>query len=172
MAARSATGRETSVKVSPLQGPRWNRLWGLEGVLQSHAACAISAHRRRRSRRGCGCSSGVEHNLAKVGVEGSNPFARSIFHARKLERYCRAAKPALRFCCFSRGFLRKAAEPRDSREVSEANVATLACLRAPMAPTHDPPPLRGQPSGARSELCPFLSSQQYSGGGRRDLKRA
>ncbi len=25
----------------------------------------------------CGCSSGVEHNLAKVGVEGSNPFARS-----------------------------------------------------------------------------------------------
>src|SRR5262245_5434186 len=29
---------------------------------------------------GCGCSSGVEHDLAKVGVEGSNPFARSIFH--------------------------------------------------------------------------------------------
>jgi hypothetical protein len=26
-----------------------------------------------------GCSSGVEHNLAKVGVEGSNPFARSSF---------------------------------------------------------------------------------------------
>ena len=25
------------------------------------------------------CSSGVEHDLAKVGVEGSNPFARSIF---------------------------------------------------------------------------------------------
>src|SRR5262249_29799506 len=24
-----------------------------------------------------GCSSGVEHNLAKVGVVGSNPFARS-----------------------------------------------------------------------------------------------
>ena len=28
-------------------------------------------------RHGCGCSSVVEHNLAKVGVEGSNPFARS-----------------------------------------------------------------------------------------------
>ena len=28
-------------------------------------------------RRASGCSSGVEHNLAKVGVEGSNPFARS-----------------------------------------------------------------------------------------------
>ena len=27
----------------------------------------------------CGRSSGVEHNLAKVGVEGSNPFARSRF---------------------------------------------------------------------------------------------
>ena len=27
-----------------------------------------------------GRSSGVEHDLAKVGVEGSNPFARSIFH--------------------------------------------------------------------------------------------
>jgi hypothetical protein len=28
----------------------------------------------------CGRSSGVEHNLAKVGVEGSNPFARSSCH--------------------------------------------------------------------------------------------
>ncbi len=27
----------------------------------------------------CGRSSVVEHNLAKVGVDGSNPFARSIF---------------------------------------------------------------------------------------------
>ena len=38
-----------------------------------------SAARRRVERGvlGCGCSSGVEHNLAKVGVEGSNPFARS-----------------------------------------------------------------------------------------------
>ena len=61
---------------------------------------------------------------------------------------------------FRHGFLRKAAEPRDSREVSEASVATLACLLEPMAP-----PLPGQSSGARSELCPFLSSRQYSGGG-------
>jgi hypothetical protein len=28
---------------------------------------------------GCGCSSGVEHDLAKVGVKGSNPFTRSNF---------------------------------------------------------------------------------------------
>ncbi|CUX47448.1 hypothetical protein AGR3A_Lc130054 [Agrobacterium tomkonis CFBP 6623] len=30
-----------------------------------------------------GCSSGVEHNLAKVGVEGSNPFARSKFSEKR-----------------------------------------------------------------------------------------
>jgi hypothetical protein len=35
------------------------------------------------SSRQSGRSSGVEHNLAKVGVEGSNPFARSII----LEKY-------------------------------------------------------------------------------------
>ena len=32
-----------------------------------------------------------EYNLAKVGVEGSNPFARSKFPSRKSERYDRAA---------------------------------------------------------------------------------
>ena len=31
-----------------------------------------------------GRSSGVEHDLAKVGVEGSNPFARSSFSSREL----------------------------------------------------------------------------------------
>ena len=37
-----------------------------------------------------GRSSGVEHNLAKVGVEGSNPFARSINSLKLLsaDRYC------------------------------------------------------------------------------------
>ena len=34
-------------------------------------------HPAKRENGACGCSSGVEHNLAKVGVEGSNPFARS-----------------------------------------------------------------------------------------------
>ena len=48
------------------------------GVLQSPPACVISA-RSGSPRHGRGCSSGVEHNLAKVGVEGSNPFARSRF---------------------------------------------------------------------------------------------
>jgi hypothetical protein len=32
---------------------------------------------RCRQHFGCGCSSVVEHDLAKVGVEGSSPFARS-----------------------------------------------------------------------------------------------
>src|SRR5258708_22567486 len=32
---------------------------------------------------GCGCSSGVEHDLAKVGVDGSNPFARSKITSEK-----------------------------------------------------------------------------------------
>src|SRR5215471_3905695 len=47
--------------------PIWHRRAGRQG-----ANC----------RSGCGCSSGVEHNLAKVGVEGSNPFARSSLLGR------------------------------------------------------------------------------------------
>src|SRR5262249_22048416 len=34
----------------------------------------------------CGCSSGVEHNLAKVGVVGSNPIARSSHPTGKKPR--------------------------------------------------------------------------------------
>src|SRR6202043_1482873 len=51
--------------------------------LQSRALFGIAVPRPRGyplgrlTLLGCGCSSGVEHNLAKVGVEGSNPFARS-----------------------------------------------------------------------------------------------
>jgi hypothetical protein len=33
----------------------------------------------RQERPDRGCSSGVEHNLAKLGVEGLNSFARSNF---------------------------------------------------------------------------------------------
>ena len=35
-----------------------------------------------RLRNGCGRSSGVEHNLAKVRVESSNLFARSSFETK------------------------------------------------------------------------------------------
>jgi hypothetical protein len=45
-------------------------------------------------RRQSGRSSGVEHNLAKVGVEGSNPFARSSISADfKAERSALAYLP-------------------------------------------------------------------------------
>ena len=45
---------------------------------------------RHRPTHGCGCSSVVEHDLAKVGVEGSSPFARSNFsqtHPAKPDGY-------------------------------------------------------------------------------------
>ena len=45
-------------------------------------------HGLSRREHGCGRSSGVERNLAKVDVEGSNPFARSNFskYVRGLEK--------------------------------------------------------------------------------------
>src|ERR1700745_2291156 len=47
--------------------------WGIERV---------SKRPGHQPADGCGCSSGVEHNLAKVGVEGSNPFARSKLYRK------------------------------------------------------------------------------------------
>ena len=51
----------------------------------------------RLDRRQSGRSSGVEHNLAKVGVEGSNPFARSIItrYFNMLERFAVSGEYAL-----------------------------------------------------------------------------
>ena len=43
------------------------------------ASCPPHPPRDTLPGRQSGRSSGVEHNLAKVGVEGSNPFARSRF---------------------------------------------------------------------------------------------
>jgi hypothetical protein len=48
------------------------------GSIGSLQKCTSLLGPRHRRDGACGCSSGVEHNLAKVGVEGSNPFARSI----------------------------------------------------------------------------------------------
>src|SRR5262249_15030645 len=45
--------------------------------------------------QGCGCSSGVEHDLAKVGVEGSNPFARSS-SSQELNQLPIASAPRVR----------------------------------------------------------------------------
>ena len=44
-------------------------------MLTARLTCWIA----RSNQPPSGRSSGVEHNLAKVGVEGSNPFARSSF---------------------------------------------------------------------------------------------
>jgi hypothetical protein len=48
-------------------------------LLHSRSAFGIGLPLSASDRRhlGCGCSSVVEHDLAKVGVEGSSPFARS-----------------------------------------------------------------------------------------------
>ncbi len=47
-----------------------------------------------------GRSSGVEHNLAKVGVEGSNPFARSSAFSRR-SVYCTVeVERIVAFSCF------------------------------------------------------------------------
>ena len=51
----------------------------LRRLLHSRPAFGIALPLPASDRRhlGCGCSSVVEHDLAKVGVEGSSPFARS-----------------------------------------------------------------------------------------------
>lgn len=72
-----------SCNVLYIASPSLNRVavfsgWGLH---PSRHAANSAAHppTSRSDRRQSGRSSGVEHNLAKVGVEGSNPFARSSF---------------------------------------------------------------------------------------------
>src|ERR1700744_5675494 len=63
-------------------------LFSFAGLLHSLAAFGIGLALRRAIAvfLGCGCSSGVEHNLAKVGVEGSNPFARSRNHLSDMSK--------------------------------------------------------------------------------------
>src|SRR3954465_4549321 len=60
----------------------WRRI--ARGLLHSRSAFGIGLPLTARVRRhlGCGCSSVVEHDLAKDGVEGSSPFARSRFPAK------------------------------------------------------------------------------------------
>jgi hypothetical protein len=62
---------------------------------------------------GCGCSSVVEHDLAKVGVEGSNPFARSrsILRPHGLASPRATTRGDLRFGCV---FARICLEIRDT----------------------------------------------------------
>src|SRR2546421_7954071 len=63
-------------KAKPVE--KSEKLVGRGGHCGTGVPCGIAlGWRSRRNCLGCGCSSVVEHNLAKVGVEGSNPFARS-----------------------------------------------------------------------------------------------
>src|SRR6476620_10925565 len=50
----------------------------------------------RENRPDRGCSSGVEHNLAKVGVVGSNPIARSKFSLQFSDLPVRFRSPRIR----------------------------------------------------------------------------
>ncbi len=53
----------------------------LVGLAKPNRLCLKAPSFDRKALRNVGGrSSVVEHNLAKVGVEGSNPFARSIFN--------------------------------------------------------------------------------------------
>jgi hypothetical protein len=82
-------------------GPFWPQTADFAAVLAVAFAARIwhSSARCRRVRSppmstGCGCSSVVEHDLAKVGVEGSSPFARSrnsqlVVAERAASRACR-----------------------------------------------------------------------------------
>src|SRR5437868_7539117 len=86
----------------------------LFGLLHSRCAfgiaLALSASDRRHP--GCGCSSVVEHDLAKVGVEGSSPFARSKnFWYLNYFRWAAARRPT-RF--WLRGSLRGSGERNGS----------------------------------------------------------
>src|SRR5215470_6095351 len=74
-----------------------------------------SGRLRARPEVGRGCSSGVEHDLAKVGVEGSNPFARSKNSPNPAAQF--SVRATLRFpqrMMYAR-FLRTAARDRLSR---------------------------------------------------------
>jgi hypothetical protein len=70
-------------------------------LLHSRAAFGIALPLPASDRRhlGCGCSSVVEHDLAKVGVEGSSPFARSRFSSWQSDSWTKAAARRLSSLC-------------------------------------------------------------------------
>ena len=75
---------------------------------------------------GCGCSSVVEHDLAKVGVEGSNPFARS--RISELAKRSNDKPPHGRLCCLWR--LVEPRRPSTRQTGVRSSVSGVAgCLR-------------------------------------------
>ena len=77
MAGRAVLGRFDGLAV--ISADSGGRACAVAFKVRIWHSCAPC--RRAIAGFGCGCSSGVEHDLAKVGVEGSNPFARSRFFA-------------------------------------------------------------------------------------------
>jgi hypothetical protein len=82
----AVSGKQTNAWPSgdrPAKAHGGKQLTGAPAVLRLQSRTAFGIGRPSaacgRLPYGCGCSSGVEHNLAKVGVVGSNPIARSIF---------------------------------------------------------------------------------------------
>jgi hypothetical protein len=96
-------GKETgfTIEALPLFSQKAD-IWGLRGNIP-HANGAPHPSGFKEPDRQSGRSSGVEHNLAKVGVEGSNPFARSnVFNA--LGDIALAAQSGLAACVFLSAF--------------------------------------------------------------------
>ena len=64
----------------PAQIPALSTPEPLPGATFGHMTGALRRRPQAPPTPGCGRSSGVEHNLAKVGVVSSNLIARSSFH--------------------------------------------------------------------------------------------
>ena len=77
---------------------------------------------------GCGCSSGVEHNLAKVGVEGSNPFARSKFPQGNQDATRRPPQGGLRRFCYGVHMVSTTASMDTRPAMTAREVAKISAL--------------------------------------------
>jgi hypothetical protein len=75
-----------------------------------------------RCQRQSGRSSGVEHDLAKVGVEGSNPFARSSVYVD----YCNHIFADTPVACFGAGERRPRVPSGLTGQNTSAAIALIA----------------------------------------------
>ena len=136
---------------SPVRGQLTGRCGCRAGLLHSGAAfgIALPVAGERSSANGCGCSSVVEHDLAKVGVEGSNPFARSSsFH--KWLILLESPEPFGRFLRF-RAPIRSSFRLESSLVYDPPNVARFAALGAPAPATANRP--WAHPRRRRRPVC-------------------
>ena len=118
---------------------------------------------------GCGCSSGVEHNLAKVGVEGSNPFARSRDFSAIAGRECGAATRPRDFApsdfsYYRRPLCRVLVNEKSPFAARQSALALLllwlcgACLRSTVMATPPVVPLLHADLGLSETAVGWLSS--------------